>query len=109
MAPAGDWCVGRSAEARCSRADLVVAVGDRPFAIVGGIAVLTHVQGHRVTQDIVGAARGPAQEIREALLSACVGDIAVDEWRRSDSRGDHLGASDYSEVATSAKHAEAVR
>lgn len=48
--------------------DVVAALDDRRFAIVGGIAVLTHVQGHRVTQDIDSAARGLAQEIRDAFL-----------------------------------------
>lgn len=48
--------------------DVAGALGERRFAIVGGIAVLTHVQGHRVTQDIDSAVRGLGQEIREALL-----------------------------------------
>ncbi len=48
--------------------DVVDALDGRPFAIVGGIAVLAHVQGHRVTQDIDSAARGRGQEIRNALL-----------------------------------------
>lgn len=48
--------------------DIATALDDRRFAIVGGIAVLTHVQGHRVTQDINSAVRGRAQEIHDALL-----------------------------------------
>lgn len=48
--------------------DVVAAFRDRPFVIIGGIAVLTHVQGHRVTGDIDTAARGAANEIREELL-----------------------------------------
>lgn len=48
--------------------EVVLALGERRFAIVGGIAVLTHVQGHRVTQDIDGAVRGPAEVIRDELL-----------------------------------------
>lgn len=48
--------------------DIATALDDRHFAIVGGIAVLTHVQGHRVTQDIDSAVRGRTQEIHDALL-----------------------------------------
>lgn len=54
--------------------DVVDALDGRPFAIVGGIAVLAHVQGHRVTQDIDSAARGRGREIRDALLLVGVPD-----------------------------------
>lgn len=47
--------------------DIATAMDDRRFAIVGGIAVLTHVQGHRVTQDIDNAAHGRAGELHQAL------------------------------------------
>jgi hypothetical protein len=39
-----------------------------PFALVGGVAVLVHVPGHRVTEDIDSAVRGDVNEIRERLL-----------------------------------------
>ena len=54
--------------------DVATALGDRRFAIVGGIAVLTHVQGHRVTQDIDAAARGTGKEIRAELLAVAEPD-----------------------------------
>lgn len=59
---------GKHARIAAAVEAVVAALRDRRFAIVGGMAVLTHVQGHRVTQDIDSAVRGPAQEIRDALL-----------------------------------------
>ncbi|MTV27828.1 nucleotidyl transferase AbiEii/AbiGii toxin family protein [Nitriliruptoraceae bacterium ZYF776] len=41
-----------------------------PHALVGGVAVLVHVQGHRVTEDIDSAVRGLEQSIRQRLLLA---------------------------------------
>jgi hypothetical protein len=48
--------------------DVVAQLGATPFALVGGVAVLVHVQGHRVTKDIDSAVRGEANDIRERLL-----------------------------------------
>lgn len=41
-----------------------------PHALVGGVAVLVHVQGHRVTEDIDSAVRGYEQNVRQRLLLA---------------------------------------
>lgn len=38
-----------------------------PYALVGGVAVLVHVQGHRVTQDIDSAVRALKEDVRERL------------------------------------------
>lgn len=37
------------------------------YALVGGLAVLTHVQGHRVTEDIDNAIRGTRSEVSTRL------------------------------------------
>lgn len=39
-----------------------------PHALVGGVAVLVHVQGHRVTEDIDSAVQGTTSEVRRRLL-----------------------------------------
>jgi hypothetical protein len=43
-------------------------LGGVPHALVGGVAVLVHVQGHRVTDDIDSAVRGYEQDVRQRLL-----------------------------------------
>lgn len=42
-------------------------LADVPYVIVGGLAVLVHVQGHRVTEDIDSAIRGRSRDV-DALL-----------------------------------------
>jgi hypothetical protein len=39
-----------------------------PYALVGGVAVLVHLQGYRVTQDIDSAVQGTRSEVRRRLL-----------------------------------------
>lgn len=41
---------------------------DVPYALIGGLAVLAHVPGHRVTQDIDSAVRGFEADVRARLL-----------------------------------------
>jgi hypothetical protein len=38
-----------------------------PHALVGGVAVLVHVQGHRVTQDIDSAVRAAKVDVKQRL------------------------------------------
>ena len=48
--------------------DVTAQLHDVPHALVGGVAVLIHVQGHRVTQDIDSAVQAAASEVRQRLL-----------------------------------------
>ena len=48
--------------------DVITQLTPTPFALVGGVAVLVHVPGHRVTEDIDGAVRGHVNDIRDRLL-----------------------------------------
>lgn len=47
--------------------DVVAQLESTPHALVGGVAVLVRVQGHRVTHDIDSAVRGPEADIRRRL------------------------------------------
>jgi hypothetical protein len=48
--------------------DVTTQLRDVPHALVGGVAVLVHVQGHRVTEDIDSAVQGDVSETRRRLL-----------------------------------------
>jgi hypothetical protein len=48
--------------------DVTRQLRDVPHALVGGVAVLVHVQGHRVTEDIDSAVQGDVREARRRLL-----------------------------------------
>ncbi len=48
--------------------DLESALEDFPHALVGGLAVLVHAPGHRVTEDIDSAVRGLRLAIVDRLL-----------------------------------------
>jgi hypothetical protein len=48
--------------------DLAQQLEGLSFALVGGVAVLVHVQGHRVTEDIDSAVLGLKKEARRRLL-----------------------------------------
>ncbi len=58
--------------------DVVEQLRPTPFALVGGVAVLVHVPGHRVTEDIDSAVRGRMNDIRERLLVVAELPIARD-------------------------------
>lgn len=59
--------------------DIVAAFeGRRAYAVVGGVAVLTYVQGHRVTHDIDSAVRGLKPDIREDLMVVAEPPTAAD-------------------------------
>ena len=48
--------------------DVAARLDGIPHALVGGVAVLVHVQGHRVTEDIDSAVQGTTSEVRRRLL-----------------------------------------
>jgi hypothetical protein len=49
-----------------------------PYALVGGVAVLVHVQGHRVTQDIDSAVRAVAVDVRQRLQLVADAELTKD-------------------------------
>jgi hypothetical protein len=48
--------------------DVAAQLDGVPHALVGGVAVLVHVQGHRVTEDIDSAVQSTTSEVRRRLL-----------------------------------------
>lgn len=48
--------------------DVTAQLYDVPHALVGGMAVLVHVQGHRVTEDIDSAVQSDISDVRRRLL-----------------------------------------
>lgn len=83
--PAGDSRVSGEPRVLRDLAEIVDGLHDvsrqldgLPYALVGGVAVLVHVQGHRVTQDIDSAVRAYKIDVRRRLEVVADADLTSD-------------------------------